>query len=132
MKALQQCAKIVQSLQYNIRLLLALGLVCIYSKVCSSNKNPENKLQLLYYYNLYFFFNSRNKKINDKFLTFTKLNLTILDKYWHSVNFFYCKTYTRGVFRTQSSVYNNGFYNFLKEAPRCTNSLCNPATLCNP
>ena len=24
-------------------------------------------------------------------------------KYWHSVNLFYCKSYTRGIFRTQSS-----------------------------
>ena len=47
-----------------------------------------------------FFINSRNKKINDKFLTLIKLTLTILDKYWHSVNLFYSKTYTRGVFRT--------------------------------
>ena len=47
-----------------------------------------------------FFINSRNKKINDKFLTLIKLTLTILYKYWHSVNLFYSKTYTRGVFRT--------------------------------
>ena len=33
MKALQQCAKTVQSLQYNIRSLFAFGLLCFYSKM---------------------------------------------------------------------------------------------------
>ena len=43
---------------------------------------------------------------NDKFL---KSTLTISDKYWHSVNIFYCKNYARGVFRTQPNIYNKAF-----------------------
>ena len=42
-----KCAKIVQSLHYNKKTLFALDLLCFYSKVCSSNKKPENKLYLL-------------------------------------------------------------------------------------
>ena len=43
-----------------------------------------------------------------------KSTLTISDKYWHSVNVFYCKTYARGVFRTQSNIYNKAFLWFLQ------------------
>ena len=47
MKPLQQYAKIPQSLQYNIKPLFALGLLRFYSKICSSNKKPGNKLHFL-------------------------------------------------------------------------------------
>ena len=35
-----------------------------------------------------------------------EVELTVSDKYWHSINRFYCKTYIRGVFRNQSNIYN--------------------------
>ena len=72
----------------NIRPLFALVLLCFYSKVCLINKKPE-KIQPRY--TKIFFIDSRNKKINETFLTLTKLTSTILDKYWHSVNLCYCK-----------------------------------------
>ena len=48
-KSIMECGKIVESLQCNIRPLSysLLDLLCFYSKVCGSNKKPENKLHLL-------------------------------------------------------------------------------------
>ena len=57
---------------------------------------------------LYYFEKSEN---NDRFL---KSTLAISDKYWHFENLFYCKTYTRSVFRTQSNIYNKVFLWFLQ------------------
>ena len=62
------------------RPLFTLGLLSFYSKACISNKRSKNKLHLLRKTNV-FFINSKNKKINDKFVTLTKLTLTILDNY---------------------------------------------------
>ena len=56
--------------------------------------------------NQHVFFYSFEKQGNDKFL---KSTFTISDKYWHSVNFFYCKTYARGMFKPQSNIYNKDF-----------------------
>ena len=65
-----------------------------------------------------FFINSRNKKINDKFLTLTKLALTILDKYCHSVNFFNCKTFIQEAHLEPSRKSTiKLFSDLLKEAP---------------
>ena len=36
------------------------------------------------------------------------------DKYWHSANLFYCKTYTKGAFRTQSNIYKKALLGFLQ------------------
>ena len=63
MKALQQCAKIVQSLQYNIRPL-------------SCNKKPEKKLHLLKPICLLLIQETRRWRINFS-MTLTKLTLTI-------------------------------------------------------
>ena len=41
----------------------------------------------------------------------------ILDKYWYSINFFHSRTYSRGVFRTQSNIYNKAFLWF---SQRCS------------
>ena len=48
---------------------------------------------------------------------FDKVDFAILNKYLHSVNLFYCTTYTNGVFRTQLNIYNDVFLVMLKEAP---------------
>ena len=45
-----------------------------------------------------------------------KSPLTIPDKYWHFVNLSYCKTYVRGLFRTQSNIYNKAFLRFLQRS----------------
>ena len=45
-----------------------------------------------------------------------KSSLTISDKHLHSVNLFYCKTYSRGVLRTQSNIYNKAFLWFLQRS----------------
>ena len=45
---------------------------------------------------------------------FLKSTLAISDKYWHSVNLSYCKIYARGIFRTQSNIYNKAFLWFLQ------------------
>ena len=42
--------------------------------------------------------------------------MTISDKYWHSVKLFYCKTYARGVFRTQSNIILKLSCNFCKKS----------------
>ena len=49
------------------------------------------------------FINSKNKKIKDKF--FNDSDKIYVD-YWHSGNLFYCKSYTRGVIKTHSNIYN--------------------------
>ena len=51
--------------------------------------------------------NSRNK---------LKLTLIISDKCWHSVNLLHFKTYTRGLFRTQSNIDNKAFLWFLERS----------------
>ena len=79
-----------------------------FSKVGCSNKNPENKLHLLRKSNM-FIITSKIKKINDLFLTLIRLTLMMLEKYWHSLNLFFCKTYTSGVFWTQSNICNKTF-----------------------
>ena len=43
--------------------------------------------------------------------------LSIFYKYWHSINLFYSRTYTRGVFRTQLNIYNKAFLWFLQRCP---------------
>ena len=63
--------------------------------------------------NQHVFYYFEKQEGNDKFLTST---LTTSDKYWHSVNLFYCKTYARNVFRTQSNIYNKAFLWFLQSS----------------
>ena len=63
-----------------------------------------------------FFINSSDKKINDKFFTGQSW-LSIFYKYWHSINPFYSRTYTRGVFRTQLNIYNKAFLWFSQRCP---------------
>ena len=60
----------------------------------------------------WFFFKFEKQEGNDKFL---KSTLTISDKCWNSVNLS-CKTYTRGVFRTQSNIYSKAFLWFLQRS----------------
>ena len=55
----------------------------------------------------------RETEGNDKF---SKSTLIILDKYSHSVNLFYCKTYTRSVFRPQSSICKKVSRDFLQRS----------------
>ena len=43
-----------------------------------------------------------------------KLTLVKSDKYSPAVSLFYCKTYARGVIRTQSIIYNKAFLWYLK------------------
>ena len=63
-----------------------------------------------------FFINSSDKKINNKFFTGQSW-LSIFYKYWHSINLFYSRTYTRGVFRTQLNIYNKAFLWFSQRCP---------------
>ena len=53
------------------------------------------------------------QEVDDKFL---KMTLTISDKCWHSANLFHFKTYTRGLFRTQSNIDNKAFLWFLERS----------------
>ena len=57
------------------------------TKLAAATKNLKTNYNFFIKTNM-LFINSKNKKINDKFL---KLTLTILNKYWHSVTFFAVK-----------------------------------------
>ena len=116
MEALCQCAKIAQSFQRNIRSLFRLGLLGFYSSLNVLNLSATTK----------------NLRTNDTFFIKPKCVLLIgeirtqrqifevdfdyIRKIVTCINFFYCKTYTRDVFRTQSSIYNKAFCNFCKKA----------------
>ena len=98
-----------------------MSLLFFYSKVCSSNKKPKK------YYTLFvkptcFLLIQETRRSMTNF--WTKLTLTILDKYWHSRNLFYCKIYTRGVFRIQSNICNKSFSWFLQRCPTVDILLC--------
>ena len=67
-------------MQYNIRPLFAFGLLWFIRKFAAATKNLKANYTF-FVKPTCLFINSRNKKINDKFLTLTKLTLTILDKY---------------------------------------------------
>ena len=117
MEALCQCAKFAQSFQRNIRSLFPLGLLCFYSSLNVFNFSATTK----------------NLRTNDTFFITSKCFLLIgkirtqrqmpeADFYYirqmvTSMNPLYSKTYTRDVFRTQSSIYNKAFCNFCKKAP---------------
>ena len=110
MKALYQCAKIAQSLQYSIRTLLTLGFLCFYSKVwiyliCQQQQKIQ-RTNYTFFVKLTCFYQFERQEGDYKFL---KSTLTVSDKYRHSANVFYCKTYTRGVFRTQPNICNKAF-----------------------
>ena len=77
MKALQQCAKIGQSLQYNISPLSPLVYCIFIRQFAAATKYLKTNHT---FFKQTFFINSRNKKINDK-LFLAKLVLNILHKY---------------------------------------------------
>ena len=56
--------------------------------------------------NQHVFYQFEKQEGNGKIL---KLTLVKSDKYSPAVSLFYCKTYARGVIRTQSIIYNKAF-----------------------
>ena len=106
MKTYSNALKLFQSLQYNIRpLSYSIWSYCVFvRKFVAATKILNYTLHLT---NYTFFVKptcslptqETRRWMTNVSLTLSKLTLT-KDKHWHSVNLFYCKSYTRGVFRT--------------------------------
>ena len=114
MKALYECAKIGQNLQRTIiRFWLCIFIqFWIVFKLSAATKNLRTN---------YPFFLKRKcvLLIGEKRMQWQifKVNFDYIRYIVTSINLFYCKTYTRDVFRTQSSIYIKAFLWFLQ---RCS------------
>ena len=94
------CKIFINTFSYKTPTLIAFAYCVFIRKFAAAPKNLKTNNTFLVKPTCFLLIQEKN--INDKFLT-----LTILDKYWHLVNLFYCKSYTRGVFRILLNIHSN-------------------------
>ena len=105
----QQCAiKLFNSIQYKTIIRFRF-VVFLFKSVNSCNLSAPTKslrANYIFFVKPRCFYKFEKQESNDNLL---KQTLIISNKYQHSGNVFYCKAYTRGVFRTRSNIKNKTF-----------------------